>query len=152
MKKILSRGQALRLRSGQALVEILVALGIAVIVIVALVSVVVTSVSNSTFAKTQGEANRYSREANEWIRSERDRNWNAFSARTGSIWCLSTLTWPSSAGACSTTSTIPNTSLRRETTLTLMSANQIDVTARVYWADPKGNHEVRLNSRLTKWR
>lgn len=140
------------LAGGQAVVEILVALGIAVIVIVALVSAVVASVSNSTFSKTQGEANRYSREGTEWIRGERDKDWDAFASRVGSAWCLPTLSWPSSSGACSVTSTIPNTSLRRETTLTLLSANQIDVTVRVYWADPKGNHEVRLNSRLTKWR
>lgn len=140
------------MKGGQAIVEVVVALGIAIIVIVALVGLVTSAVSNTTFAKTQGGATRLSREAMEWARSERDRNWNAFASRAGSTWCLSSLTWPGAAGSCAPSATISGTDLRREVTLSTLSDTEIGATVVVYWSDVKGSHEVRLNSRFTKWR
>lgn len=138
--------------SGQAVVEIVVALGVAVIVIIALVSLVVTSVANVNFSRTQGEATRFSREAMEFVRSERDKGWDAFNTKSGNTWCLSSLSWPGTAGRCGQTNTISNTILRREVTLTSLSATEVEARILVYWSDVKGGHEVRLNSRFTKWR
>ncbi len=47
---------------GQSMIETLIALGIAVLIIVALVQSIVTSVKNTQFAKNQTLATRYSQE------------------------------------------------------------------------------------------
>ena len=137
---------------GQALVEIVVALGIAVLVVVALVALVATSLSNVLFSRTQGQANRYAKEAQAWARGERDKNWTLFSGKVGNTWCMPTLAWPGAGGVCGQSAFIPNTALRRELILTSISATEVDAAARVYWIDNKGSHEVRLNSKLTNWR
>lgn len=138
--------------SGQTIVELLVALGIATVVIVALVGASVGSLSNANFAKTQGEATRVSREAMEWLRGQRDQDWNSFASRSGNTWCLQTLGFPLRAGACSASQVIPGTILIREATLTSTADNTLEALVLVYWADSRGRHEVRLNSRLTRWR
>lgn len=145
-------GMKKRMNRGMALVEIIVALGIAVIVIVALVSIVVTSVSNVNFSKTQGEATRYAREGMEWLRGERDRSWDTFNGKSGNTWCLPSLTWPGAAGACGQSSVISNTVVRRQVELVSLSSTEIEARLWVSWTDAKGTHEVRLNSRFTKWR
>lgn len=137
---------------GQTIVELLVALGIATLVIIALVSLATTSLSNVTFSRTQGEATRFARDGMEWLRSERDKDWEAFAERAGNTWCLSSLSWPAGAGTCSQSLTVAGTNLRREATLASTSDTKLDAYVRVYWTDSKGDHETRLNSSFTKWR
>lgn len=142
----------LSLVRGQAIVEILVALSVAVLVIVALVSLVVTALASAKFSRSQGEATRAAREGMEWLRGERDRDFSVFAARSGNTWCVSSLSWPASAGVCQESQTIANTQLRREAVLTQISASDVEARVIVIWNDPKGAHEVRLNQRFTKWK
>lgn len=138
---------------GQTLIELLVALGIAAIVIVALVSLTTTSLSNANLARFESDSNRYAREAMEWLRSQRDFSWTTFSSKAslgGTTWCLSMLSWPGSSGTCSG-NFISGTSLEREILLTTTSDTEISAVAKVFWTDSKGQHETRLNSIFTRW-
>lgn len=135
---------------GQTLVELLVALGIAAVVVVAMIALASTSLANITFSRLQGESSRLARGTMEWLRSERDTDWNTFATHAGT-WCMPTLSWTIGT-ACTSGNPIPDTTLFREVVLSQISADEIEASARVYWTDSKGTHETRLNSRLTRWR
>lgn len=140
---------------GQTMVELLVALGIAALVLVAVVAGAISALSNVMFSRSQGESNRYARESLEWLRGQRDTGWTTFSSKAsaspGTTWCLKNLDWLL-PGTCSAADTIPNTTLFREATLTTVAANDIDITIIVSWSDSRGSHQTRLNSKLTKWK
>lgn len=136
---------------GQSLFELVVALGIAALIVMGLMRVVTTSINNVIFSKTQGQATRYAQELSEWLREERDKDWGAFATRANGIpWCLNTLAWGSQPGCGS--NKITGTSFAREATLASVSTSSIDVLIRIYWTDNQGFHEVRFDSRLTNWR
>ena len=90
----------LRLRSGQIIIELVIALAVAMVAIVALIQSTTKSVSNSTFSKSQTTATEYATEAIEWLRSEKNKSWPDFSAKDGS-YCLNTLDW-NSPSPCTT--------------------------------------------------
>lgn len=135
----------------QTIVELLVALGIASLVIIAIVAAVITSVANVTFSRKQGEATRLAREVMEWLRQERDQDWNAFFVRSGQTWCLTTISW-SKNRACGEADKITETDLSREVRLVTISETVVEATVVVFWFDSKGRHEARLSSRFTDWR
>ncbi len=88
---------------GQSLFEVFLSLAIVAIIIVALVILASNAIRNSTYSKNKTLATRYSQEAMEWLRGERDASWDNFSdkALAFSYYCLQTLTWAS--GQCGTT-------------------------------------------------
>ncbi len=139
-----------RFQVGQTLVELLVALGIAAVVVVAMIALASTSLANITFSRLQGESNRLARTTMEWLRSERDTDWDTFASRVGT-WCMPTLSWTIGT-ACTSGNPIPDTDFFREVVLGQISADKIEASVRVYWTDSKGTHETRLNSRLTMWK
>lgn len=80
------------MKKGQMLIELVLALGVAMIVLVALVQVTTRSVSTSRFSKEQSEATTLATQAIEWMRQEKRAGWPEFYARNGT-YCLSDLTW-----------------------------------------------------------
>ncbi|MBI3290184.1 prepilin-type N-terminal cleavage/methylation domain-containing protein [Candidatus Microgenomates bacterium] len=141
-------------QAGQTLVELLVTLGIAAVFIIALISVSTGALGNINFSRSQGDGNRYAREALEWLRAQRDSSWTTFAANSssgGTTWCLSNLSWPGSSGNCGTTK-IPNTNFTREVVLTTTSATEVTIKIDATWTDAKGTHNAQLNSILTKWK
>ena len=86
---------------GQSLFEVIVALAVITLIVVTVVAVAGTSIRNVSFARNNEHATRFSQEAIEWVRSERDSGWDAFASRaTQPVWCLQNLSWPASAGSC----------------------------------------------------
>ncbi len=142
---------------GQSLFEVIFALAIAAIVLIGVVSLAASSVRNSTFARNKALATRYTQEASEWLRGQRDANpWAAVIAASspdpGTTWCLVDL----SAGLTSpapTCGVITGTIFTREVILKeLPNPNEVEVTVTVDWTDSKGIHEVRTVTILTNWR
>ena len=133
---------------GQTVVELLVALGIASLVIFAIVSAAITSLSNVTFSRQQAQANRRAQEAMEWLRQERDSDWKVFVEKAGPKYCLNTFAWNLPAEC----EKIPGTELIREAVMSLVSSDEVEAAVTVTWQDAKGNHEVKLNSNFTNWR
>lgn len=81
-------------QKGQSLIEVLVALGSAILVISAISTAIVTSLNNAQFSRSQEIASQYAQEGVEIMRKMRDANWATFNAyRTGSpgpgTYCLS---------------------------------------------------------------
>lgn len=134
----------MRREKGQTLFEIVVALGIGVVVITSIVAVVTVSLRNANFAKNKTEATKYTQEALEWLRSEKEKDWPVFFARSGSpaYWCLQSLSWPDSAGQCAQNQTISGaTTFTRNVTLTTtdidgdLALDDIAATVTVSWSE-----------------
>lgn len=104
-------------QEGQTLFELIIALGIGVLIITAIVHLVTISVRNASFAKNKTEATRYAQQALEWIRNEKEQNWAGFWAKTGnpSYWCLPELSWdPPAVQSLCTDQQIGSTIFSRE--------------------------------------
>jgi len=78
-----------RYDSGQTLIEIILALGVAVALITGITFAVTSSLKNATFSKNQNLATQYAQQGMEIVRAIRDRSWAAFiSPLGGPNFCL----------------------------------------------------------------
>jgi Tfp pilus assembly protein PilV len=72
---------------GQSLIEVMVALGVSVIIVTAIVMAVVLAIVNTQFAKTQNLATYFAKQGLEILRQSSRSDWNNFKTYTGS-YCL----------------------------------------------------------------
>lgn len=147
----------MRTESGQSLFEIVLALAITTLIIIAIVALTATSIRNTTFSKNKTLASRYSQEATEWLRGERDADFSAFETRTLTpLYCFPSLSWSSaSIGTCTSGQEIANTLFRREVSFSSSVVNGktlIQAGVKVYWTDSQGLHEVRSVTNFSDWR
>jgi len=136
------------LNSGQSLIELLVALTLIMLVVVAVVGLAAVSIKTSYFAKRETAAKRYAEEAMEWLREQKKSNWTdfLFEKSNNTTYCFNSLSW-SSVGACTTTF---GGIYKREATLLRSSDNKnVTVTVIVSWSDSSGTHETKLVSVFT---
>jgi Tfp pilus assembly protein PilV len=147
--------------NGQSLFEVVLALAVATLIVVALVALASSSIRNTTFSKNKTLATRYSQEAAEWMRGERDADWTTFYGRAANpLYCLKSLSWTEATiGSCGTGQEILNTAFKREvsftrTTVTVggMPKDVVEAEIKVYWSDAQGMHEVRTATDFTDWR
>lgn len=82
MKKSIANSQ-----SGQTIIEVLAALAIGVVIVAAISTSVISSLSNAQFGKNQNQANQYAQQGMEIIRNMRSANYTNFSILSGSF-CL----------------------------------------------------------------
>ncbi len=140
---------------GQSLFEVVMALAVATIIVVGIVALSATSIKNANYSRDKTLASKYSEEAIEWLRGERDTNFTTFVARIGT-WCFPSLSWSSAiVGVCSSGDVIPNTIFKREITLlsSLVSGKTvIEASVKVYWEDSRAVHEVNTVTSFTDWR
>ena len=121
---------------GQSLVEMVIAIGVVLIVIVALVAVTTISVRNASFSRNQVLATRYAQEAIEKIREYRASvDWNTFTLN-----CQNPPNLSSISSFFSRTITCEDNGDSRKITVTIL------------WTDAKGTHKSELITRLTKWK
>lgn len=132
--------------SGQSMFEVVIALFIIAMVVVGIVSVSTFSLSNSLFSRNKTLAGKYSQEAIEWLRSQREQDSAAFvlNAQTPT-YCLQTLAW-SNSGVCGSSEVIGTSVFRREVNFTLDTSsgkNIIEADVKTYWDDSRGYHEAK---------
>ena len=147
------------MNKGQSLFEVVVALAIVTLIVVAIVTLAASSIRNSSYARNKESATRYSQEAAEWLRGQRDNDWVIFASRAaldpGFTWCLASLVWPPTAGTCSESSYIGDTFFKREATVLYpdpLNLDNIQVDVKTYWIDSQGDHEVKISTFLANWR
>lgn len=145
MRSIWEQGSSVR---GQSLFEVVFALAIAALVLVAAVSLSTSSVRNALFARNQSYAAKYAQEATEWFRQQRDTNWDSFYAKATGDMCMPTLAW-GTIPPC--TNPITGTIFYRQATL-IAGIDLVDASVIVSWTDSNGIHEVRNATRYTYWR
>jgi len=139
--------------AGQSLFEIVVAVGIVGLIIAAIVGLATTSIRNTTFSRDNSLATRYSQEAVEWLRSQRDTDWVAFhaAAQTSAIYCLDFLSF-AKARACNAGEVVTDTVLMREVTFPQVLPASISATVTTFWTDAQGAHQVETSTVFTDWR
>ncbi len=148
----------LRIEKGQSLIEVVVALGVAVAVLVAITSTVLTSLYNSQFSKNQNLATLYGQQGMEIVRDLKNRSWTDFYNHTAqqgaTTYCL-----PQSGvlnqnpGSCQQNELL-NGLFRREIVFIRMTDNpsgKVQVTTTVSFTDSKGEHKSELISIFTSW-
>ena len=148
MLKINKKGQ-----EGQSLFEVVLSLAVISIIVVALVFLASNSVRNTTFSKNKTVSARFSQETVEWLRGERDSDWDAFFLRalTSENYCMRVLDW-SDLGTCASDDYVDGTTLVRELTLTIISPDQVQAEVEVSWEDSQGAHQTRFVTDYTDWR
>lgn len=137
---------------GQSLFEIVIALGVVALVVVAIVSLSTKGNRNSNFTKSQNSATRYTQEAVEWIRNQRDLGWSNFALKSSSEgiqYCLAILSW-NYPGWCTDQSQELEGIFLRVVTLKSIDANTIQADVKTLWNDTV-YHEVRTITYFTNW-
>lgn len=147
MKKI---NKALKQTAGFSLIEILVFITILSFVFIAAAALGTVSIRNSQNAQNKILATRYGEELMDWLRGQKEADWQAFLAKSNPTpYCFSqepvSLPWPA-AGACSTNPLI-NSLFEREATLTYVEQQQrVNVTVNIDWSESGNNFNVKLSS------
>jgi Tfp pilus assembly protein PilV len=150
------------LERGQSLFEVVVAVAITALIIVAIVSLAVNSIQNSNYSRNKTSSSTYSQQATEWLRGQRDIDPGDFFGTYATVlapsgYCLPTLAWtPSVADAVhGCTAKIPGTIFTRWVTFNRSVQNGktvvgTDVT--VSWSDSQGIHQVTDSTNLADTR
>lgn len=136
--------------SGQALIEVLVALGVVLLLVTALIVGTTSSLKAIRFSKTKDEAVKYAQEGMELTRKLRSDDWEAFQAKSGE-WCLDeTGDWTEAIGVCP--ANIGNL-FHRSVQFTWDAINaRMDVIVMVDWSDDAIPHTTELETYFTKWK
>lgn len=139
---------------GQSLFEVVISLAVITLIIVSLVILATNSIRNTSFSKNKTLSTRYVQELDEWLRSERDVDWDIFATRALTArYCLQTLSWDTAIiDGCGDTEVVADTVLHRELFFTIVDPANIEIQVVVYWTDANGTHEVRSITNLTDWR
>lgn len=151
----------MKINKGSSLIEVLLALSVMLLVILALLRVVISSVKSNDSSKQKAVAATYSQEGIEYLRAMRDAGWSSFllkSPSTGSVYRLGALPATPSLGdlvalPCDETTSANIDSLyTRCVTLKEVELNKIQANVIVYWKDSIGVHNSEVISYLTKWK
>lgn len=140
---------------GQSIYEVVLAIGIVTSVLVAIVALVVVTQRNASLAKNRAAGIRLTQAASEWLRAERNTDWNVFYSNAATQnWCLNDLSWGNS-GACSDTEFITgNEPFRRQVNFvrtTLPNGLQVRADVNIVWLDQQGTHTQTSSTYFTNW-
>lgn len=146
--------------SGQSLFELVVAVGISALIIVALVSLTSVALANAAFSKNETLAGRYAEAATEWLRGQRDNDIDLFITNVLTpAWCLKDVnltdaSW-SDSSACNATDYITGTKFTREVDFTVNTVSGKTIVlaiVNVSWSDSKGTHVISSATNYSDWR
>lgn len=143
-----------KFEKGQSLFEVVLSLAVITLIIITLILLATNSIRNANFSRNKTLASRHAQGALEWMRGERDADFDAFAVRASTNqYCFPDLSWEAaSIGSCGSTDFISGTPLKREVYFSIVTADNIEVQIVVYWEDAQGIHEVRTITNLTDWR
>lgn len=147
-------------KNGQSLLEVLVALAVALLVILALVRATIVAIRNADFAKKQAQASSYAQEGMENIRAYRDASWTIFwGAADGNNHGFSGATPSSGACPSPTNPNISGTPFTRCSKLEkvdldpdIAGVDSVKATVTVFWIDSSGTHQSQQISYFSKWK
>ena len=148
----------MNLQKGQSMFELVVAIAICALIIVAIVSLTTNSIRNSSYSKNKALAATYAQQATEWLRGQRDSNINTFiGIATTPAWCLQELdfTQPAINPAVNCTEKIMDTPFVRWVSFNTSlqggkTVVEADIT--VSWVDSQGTHTIKSATSFSDWR
>ena len=137
----------LRIRTGQSLIEILIAISAITIVLVSLVAAATRSLSGSVSARTQALATKTAEEQMEKVRAYRDRNGLEKVSCLDKCFLddsLAKIDIPQNIGFLSIWFTV-------DVPIDYCPAGNQQVTVISQWIDGKGTHQAKLVSCFSLW-
>lgn len=138
--------------AGQSIVEVVIALAMISTVLITLVTMAALSIRASTFSRNQTEASRFTGQAAEWLRSEKDASWTVFKSHAAtSNWCLDSLYW-NKANPCSSSSVISGTIFTRNLKFINNADGSIEADVLTTWTDAQGTHTSPTSIIFTNWK
>lgn len=124
---------------GSSLLEVVTAVGIMVLVLIALVRLTTVSVRNAAFARNQAMATKLTGEVRERMRDYRDSHtWASFVSNCDD------------AGEMGFAEEVGVFTLSADCDCSAVDACDVEITA--VWTDDKGDHQSELVTRLTDWK
>lgn len=134
---------------GQSLFEAIFAVGIASVIITAIVSLSTKNVRNATYSRNKALESRHTQDAIERLRELRDVDWaNELDAKTGNTWwCLNTNNGSLSTGQCM----IVGTSFAREVRLTKINSNTINAEIKITDTSSSPPSVSMSKTTITNW-
>lgn len=145
---------------GQTIIEILIATGVIALVMTAIASGLTLSVKNTSQAKYRALASKEAQEGVEMYRRERSRlGWESFQSTVSSgTYCLGE-TLPSTTdgfttlpiGACSVGYPLGGTTYTRESDVSVINADEVEVTVTVSWIDSNQERSTAITQRFQNW-
>jgi Tfp pilus assembly protein PilV len=153
-----SGSELLATNSGQTLFEIVFAIVVTSIALIAVINLATISIRNTTFSRDKTLASRHTQEAVEWLRGQRDADWNAFASNVSksSSWCLAGLSWTSDGthqGTCGGAGDfISGTKFKRSVSFTSVTSDTISFDVATSWDDANGTHVVSASNVFTNWK
>jgi len=152
---------------GQSLFEVMFAVAIASIIMISVVALSKQTISSSDFSTNNALASRYTQEATDWIRQERDGDdnpltddWMIFYNRAAPnpTLCLEDLVgvgWggpPPCPDVVGTPFKFKRSVILGQVDLDANPGNEsVEAAVIVTWTDGKGSHQVKNISRYTNW-
>ncbi len=140
-------------RFGFTLLEVLVVLGILSVFLLSAVTVSIVSVRNLKSSEFKILATRYGEGLVEWLRGEKDVNWNTFITKVG-VWCFNQepiTQWPQS-GACGPEDQNINKLFKREVLVDYNNAlNRTVVKITVSWDEGNRTVSIPITTILEKY-
>lgn len=136
-------------QSGQSLLEVVAAITVAGMLVMGLVMGLTWALKVSREARSRSRANKFSQEALELVRRERDSNWNTFYARRNLVYCMDVAgTQTLRSGACPFN--LDSNVYSRTISYTWLTApDRMQISVVVNWGTQSSSN---LITELTKWR
>jgi type II secretory pathway pseudopilin PulG len=135
---------------GQALVEVVIVVGIVLIMISVLVSGTVVSLKSSNFSTQKSQSIKFAQEGIELARLERDKSWSSFYDKRSIVWCVDQSNVWSAGPGC--TPNINGTFIRSIALEWNTSGQYMDVISTVAWRDGNDYRQSELKTNLTEWK
>lgn len=145
---------------GQSLFELVIAVGISALILVAIVSLASNSLRNASYSKNYALASSYVGSTTEWLRVQRDTDMATFMSHVllsypvSTTYCFANLDWNTPV-ACTNAQNISNTPFTRQGVFTVTYPGgkvSVEAVITVSWVDPQGFHEVSSSTTFTDWR
>ena len=144
------------IKSGFSLIEVLVFITILGLFFVAAISVTTFSLKNMKISEHKILAAHYAEEGTEWVRNEKENDWETFvlkSSGTGTLYCLNSLNW-STAVTCGENYALGTPALfKREVTLTNSGTpvSQVNIEVVISWIEGNQTMNVRVKTVVNLW-
>lgn len=138
-------------QSGQTLVEVIVAIGVVVLLVMGLIVSTSVSLKASQYGKMRSLGTQYANEAIEVARNLRDSGWSTFLVDYGGFsWCLNKAgEWSKMVGA----SCMPNIdSIYARVVTFTWNDPRMNVDVSVSWVDGAKTYSATLSTYLTQWK
>ena len=136
---------------GFTFTEVLVFVTILSLFFISAVTITTFSLRNLKIQEHKILATRYAEEASEWVKQEKEDDWQVFASHNGTNYCLNSLSWTN--GPCSTYSLGSPGFLKRDLSITY-SGSPVDkavTNLTVSWLENNIEQKVVLKSVYNLW-